>query len=222
MSIQKPYLRRWLLAGLMVLVPLGITIFVVDFLVSLLDKSLLLIPAPWRPENLLGFNIPGVGIVLVIVLLLVVGFLADNFIGARVMRWAESMLGRVPLVRSVYSGSKQLADMVLGEGGTSFRKVILVEYPRKGLWTIGFVTGGPFWEAREKTGRELVTAFVPTTPNPTSGFIMLIPREDVIPLDMSVEHAMRMIISLGVVTPDSRPVPPEISKSTLWPPGTKV
>lgn len=221
MNTTKPYIRRWLLAGLMVLLPLGITIFVADFLVTLLDKSLLLIPVQWRPETLLGFSIPGFGIVLVIALLLVVGFLADNFIGARVMRWAESMLGRVPLVRSVYSGSKQLADMVLGEGGTSFRKVILVEYPRKGLWTIGFVTGGPFWEAREKTGRELVTAFVPTTPNPTSGFIMLIPREDVIPLDMSVEHAMRMIISLGVATPDSRPVPPEI-KSTLAPPGTKV
>lgn len=221
MSAPKPYIRRWFLAGLMVLLPLGITIFVADFLITVLDKSLLLIPVQWRPETLLGFSIPGFGIVLVITLLLVVGFLADNFIGARVMSWAESMLGRVPLVRSVYSGSKQLADMVLGEGGTSFRKVILVEYPRKGLWTIGFVTGGPVWEAREKTGRELVTAFVPTTPNPTSGFIMLIPREDVIPLDMSVEHAMRMIISLGVVTPDSRPVPPEI-KSTLPPSGAKV
>jgi uncharacterized membrane protein len=99
--------------------------------------------------------------------------------------------------------------MVLGEGGTSFRKVILVEYPRKGLWTIAFITGGPLWEAREKTGRELATVFVPTTPNPTSGFIILVPREDVIPLDMTVEHAMRMIISLGVATPDSTPVPAE-------------
>jgi uncharacterized membrane protein len=218
MTTQKRYIRRWLFAGLMVLVPLGITIFVVDFLVNLLDKSLLLIPPPWRPDALLGFHLPGVGIVLVLALLLVVGFLADNIIGERIVRWAESMLGRVPLVRSVYSGSKQLADMVLGEGGTSFRKVILIEYPRKGLWTIGFITGGPVREAREKTGRELVTAFVPTTPNPTSGFIMLVPREDVIPLDMSVEHAMRMIISLGVATPDAMPVPGD----KLVPPGGKT
>jgi uncharacterized membrane protein len=207
MSRHRHYIRRWLFAGLMVLVPLGITIFVVDFLVSLLDKSLLLIPSAWRPDQVLGFHVPGIGIVLILLLVLVVGFLADNFIGARVVRWAESMLGRVPLVRSVYSGSKQLADMVLGEGGTSFRQVILIEYPRKGLWTIAFITGGPLWEAREKTGRELATVFVPTTPNPTSGFIILVPREDILTLDMSVEHAMRMIISLGVATPDATPVP---------------
>jgi uncharacterized membrane protein len=209
MSAHKRYIRRWLFAGLMVVVPLGITIFVVDFLLTLLDKSLLLIPAQWQPEKLLGFYLPGMGIVLVLVLLLVVGFLADNFIGERIVRWAESMLARVPLVRSVYSGAKQLADMVLGEGGTSFRKVILVEYPRKGLWTIAFITGGPLWEAREKTGRELATVFVPTTPNPTSGFIIFVPREDVIPLEMSVEHAMRMIISLGVATPSAVPVSPD-------------
>src|SRR5688572_12635928 len=149
----------------MVLLPIGITVFVIDFTIGLLDRSLLLIPEAWRPEKLLGFSIPGVGLLLIFALVLVVGFLVDNFVGARIMRWAESMLGRVPMVRSVYSGSKQLADMVLGEGGTSFRKVILVEYPRKGLWTIGFITGGPVWEAREKTGRELITAFVPTTPN---------------------------------------------------------
>lgn len=206
MSRPKRYFRRWLFAGLMVLIPLGITIFVVDFLVNLIDKSLLLIPPAWRPEALLGFHLPGVGILLVIALLLAVGFLADNFIGERIVRWAESMLGRVPLVRSVYSGSKQLADMVLGEGGTSFRQVILIEYPRKGLWTIAFITGGPVKEAREKTGRELVTVFVPTTPNPTSGFIILVPREDVMTLDMTVEEAMRMIISLGVATPDAQPV----------------
>jgi uncharacterized membrane protein len=208
MSRHKHYIRRWLFAGLMVLVPLGITLFVVDFLVGLVDKSLLLVPPGLRPEALLGFSVPGIGIVLILLLVLAVGFLADNFIGARVVRWAESMLGRVPLVRSVYSGSKQLADMVLGEGGTSFRQVILVEYPRKGLWTIAFITGGPLWEAREKTGRELATVFVPTTPNPTSGFIILVPREDILTLDMSVEEAMRMIISLGVATPDAMPVPP--------------
>jgi uncharacterized membrane protein len=208
MSRHKHYIRRWLFAGLMVLVPLGITLFVVDFLIRLVDKSLLLVPPALRPEALLGFSVPGIGIVLILLLVLAVGFLADNFIGARVVRWAESMLGRVPLVRSVYSGSKQLADMVLGEGGTSFRQVILVEYPRKGLWTIAFITGGPLWEAREKTGRELATVFVPTTPNPTSGFIILVPREDILTLDMSVEEAMRMIISLGVATPDAMPVPP--------------
>jgi uncharacterized membrane protein len=207
MSRHKHYIRRWLFAGLMVLVPLGITLFVVAFLIRLVDKSLLLVPPALRPEALLGFSVPGIGIVLILLLVLAVGFLADNFIGARVVRWAESMLGRVPLVRSVYSGSKQLADMVLGEGGTSFRQVILVEYPRKGLWTIAFITGGPLWEAREKTGRELATVFVPTTPNPTSGFIILVPREDILTLDMSVEHAMRMIISLGVATPDATPVP---------------
>ncbi len=222
MSTHKRYIRRWLFAGLMVLVPLGITIFVVDFLVNLLDKSLLLIPPAWRPEALLGFHLPGMGIVLVIALLIVVGFLADNIIGERIVRWAESMLGRVPLVRSVYSGSKQLADMVLGEGGTSFRQVILIEYPRKGLWTIAFITGGPLREAREKTSRDLITVFVPTTPNPTSGFIILVPREDVIALDMSVEDAMRMIISLGVATPNAVPVPGDKPGIMLVPPGSKT
>ncbi len=209
-------MRRWFFAGLMVLVPLGVTLFVVEFLIGLLDRSLLLLPAGWRPDTLLGYRIPGLwGLILTLAIIFGVGFLADNIFGARVVRWAESMLARVPLVRSVYTGTKKLADMVLGEGGTSFRQVILVEYPRQGLWTIGFITGAPLQEARARTGRELVTAFVPTTPNPTSGFIILVPKEDVIALDMSIEDAMRMVISLGVVTPEATSSP----YNSLVPPG---
>jgi uncharacterized membrane protein len=212
-------IRRWFFAGLMVLVPLGVTVFVVEFLVGLLDRSLLLLPESWRPESLFGYRIPGLwGLVLTATVVLGVGFLADNILGARVVRWAESMLARVPLVRSVYTGTKKLADMVLGEGGTSFRQVILLQYPRQGLWTLGFITGAPLQEAVTRTGRELVTAFVPTTPNPTSGFIILVPREEVIVLDMSIEEAMRMVISLGVVTPDAASSP----YNSLVPPGQQT
>lgn len=194
-------IRRWFIAGLLVWLPLAATVLVLQLLVNFLDRSLLLLPPSWRPEALLGFDIPGLGIILSLLLVLVTGFLAANIVGRRVVDLGESLLARIPLIRSVYSGVKRLAETVFGDSGTSFRKVLLVEYPRRDCWTLAFQTGAPVGEVQERTARDLLTVFVPTTPNPTSGFVILLPKEDVIELDMSVEDGLRMVISLGVVTP---------------------
>jgi len=195
-------IRRWLVAGLLVWLPLMATYLVLRLLVNFLDRSLLLLPPAWRPEALLGVEIPGLGIILSLLLVLVTGFLAANLLGKRVLAAGESLLARIPLIRTIYSGVKRLAETVLGESSTSFRKVLLVEYPRRECWTLAFQTGAPVGEIQDRTDREVLTVFVPTTPNPTSGFIILVPREDVIELDMSVEDGLRMVISLGVVTPE--------------------
>jgi uncharacterized membrane protein len=189
-------LRKWFIAGLLVWLPLGATLLLIRFLMGLLDTSLLLIPNAWRPE------IPGLGIMLSIGLVLGTGVLAANFIGKRALGWAETLLGRIPLVRSIYGGIKKLAETVLSGSSVSFRQPIMIEYPRKGVWSIAFITGEPIGEVQEKTAETVLTCFVPTTPNPTSGFIVLVPRNEVIWLEMTVEEAMRMIISLGVVTPE--------------------
>lgn len=195
-------IRRWFIAGLLVWLPLAATVLVLQLLVNFLDRSLLLLPPSWRPEALLGFGIPGLGIILSLLLVLVTGFLAANIVGRRVVDLGESLLARIPLIRSVYSGVKRLAETVFGDAGNSFRKVLLVEYPRRDCWTLAFQTGAPIGEVQDRTARHLLTVFVPTTPNPTSGFVILLPREDVIELDMSVEDGLRMVISLGVVTPE--------------------
>lgn len=195
-------IKRWVIAGLLVWIPLVATVWVMQLLIRFLDRSLVFVPAQWRPEHLLGFEIPGIGIVLSLALILITGFLAANFVGKRVVRVGESLLARIPLVRTIYSSVKRLTETVLDEDSTSFRKVLLVEWPRRELWTLVFQTGDPVAAVQHETGREMLTIFVPTTPNPTSGFIMFAPRDDVIELDMAVEDAVRMIISLGAVTPD--------------------
>lgn len=208
-------LRRWLIAGLAVWLPLGVTILVVTFLVDLMDRSLLLLPESYRPEVLFGTNIPGLGVLLTVCIVLLTGFLAANYFGERLLSLVDMVLQKVPLIRSVYGGMKSLSDTVLTGSGHAFRRVLLIEYPRKGLWTLAFQTGEPAGEVQEKTGADVVTVFVPTTPNPTSGFIVMVPKDDAIALDMSVEQALRMIISLGVVTPDSPEIKAAIaSKST--------
>lgn len=195
-------IRRWLIAGLLVWLPLVATFLLLRLLVGLLDRSLLLLPSVWRPEALLGFPLPGLGILLSLLLVLLTGALVANFAGRRVVAAAESLLDRIPLVRTIYSGVKRLAETVLGESGTSFRKVLLVEYPRRGMWTLAFQTGEPVGEIQAKTVPDVLTVFVPTTPNPTSGFIVMVPRQEVIELGMSVEDGLRMVISLGAVTPE--------------------
>lgn len=189
-------LRRWLIAGLLVWLPLGVTLLVIRFVVGLLDTSLLLIPPPFRPD------IPGLGVVLSIVLVLGTGAIAANYLGRRAVVWTEALLGRIPLVRTVYGGIKKLAETIFSDQSVSFRQPVLIEYPRKGIWSVAFLTGAPIGEVQEKTADHVLTCFVPTTPNPTSGYIVLVPETDVIRLKMSVEDAMRLVISLGVVTPD--------------------
>jgi len=204
-------IRKWIFAGLMVWIPLGATLLVIRFLLNLLDTSLLLIPSSLRPD------IPGLGAVLSIALVLATGMFAANYRGGQFLAWAERMVARIPLVRSLYGGTKKLAETLFSENSSAFRKVVMIEWPRKGLWSVGFLAGETLREAQERTGAEMVTVFIPTTPNPTSGFIMQAARSEVVMLDMSVEEGMRYIISLGVVTP-GRPVPP----SPLPPIGVQV
>lgn len=199
-------IRRWFIAGLLFWVPVGVTILALRFLIGLLDRSLGLLPPAWRPEALLGFEIPGLGAVLSVLIVLGTGVLVANFLGRRVLALGERIVQRIPLVRSLYSGVKQAAETILSDSGDSFRQVLMIEYPRKGIWTVAFQTGHPIGEVQRKTEKDVVTVFVPTTPNPTSGFIVLVPRDEIIPLDMSVEEGLRLIISLGVVTPESHPV----------------
>lgn len=194
-------LRRYLIAGLLVWVPLGVTLLVLNLLVNLMDSSLLLLPAALRPDQLLGFHVPGLGIVLTVAVVVLTGMIVANFFGRRLVSAWEAVLARIPLVRSIYNAVKQVVETLLSSNGKSFRKALLIQYPRNGIWTIGFQTGETAAEAKAKTGYDLINVYVPTTPNPTSGFVILVPRQDVIELDMSVDDALKLIISMGVVTP---------------------
>ena len=185
--------------------PLGVTIFTIGFLVRLLSSSLLLLPAAYDPQRWLGFPLPGLGVVLGLVIVLVTGFLAANIAGRRVLALVESVLDRIPLVRSVYSGVKRLTESVFTDDNDSFKRVLLVEYPRRGMWTLAFQTGATVTEVQTHTEQDVITVYIPTTPNPTSGFVVMVPRDDVVPLKMSVEDGLRMIISMGVVGPEDAP-----------------
>ena len=195
------FLRRYLVAGLLVWVPLGVTMLVVSSLIQWMDGSLLLIPEPYRPENLLGFPIPGLGVQLSLVILFVTGILAANFFGRSLVALWERLMARIPLVRSVYSGTKQLAETLFSGGGESFRKVLLVEFPRRGLWTLAFQTGHDLGEAQKKIGGSVINVYIPTTPNPTGGYFVMVRSEDVVELEMSVDDGLKMLMSMGAVVP---------------------
>ena len=197
-------MKRYLIAGLLVWVPLGITIWVLHFLVSTLDQTLLLVPEGARPEALFGFHIPGLGVVLSFAILLLTGAVAANFFGARLIMVSESILGRIPVVKSIYSSVKQVSDTLLSDTGNAFRKALLVEYPYPGCWTIAFQTGSPSIAVTEFLAEEHVSVYVPTTPNPTSGFFLMLPRSRVHDLNMTVDEALKYIISMGVVSPKPR------------------
>ncbi|HSF15406.1 MAG TPA: DUF502 domain-containing protein [Vicinamibacteria bacterium] len=218
--MRKLKIKRHIAAGLLVWVPLVVTFFSLRFVINVMDKTLLLIPAPLRPDNLLGFHIPGLGVILTFTLLLLTGSLAANILGRRFLDAWERFLARIPLVSWVYSGVKKVAETLLSPNGQSFRKVLLLEYPRKGLWSLAFQTASALDEVQARTEKEVICVFVPTTPNPTSGFILMVPRDEAIELDMSVDEALRMIISLGVVVPDWRrrhlvPVPQAAEEVTV-------
>ncbi|MBO1926041.1 DUF502 domain-containing protein [Thiomicrorhabdus sp. 6S2-11] len=201
------FLKRYLIAGLLVWLPLGVTIAVIKFLVDLFDRSLLLLPMQYRPEVLLGVDIPGLGILLSFLLILVTGILAANLLGSKLVKIWEAMLSRIPLVRSIYKAVKQIAEAVFGSGEQTFQNVYLIEYPRKGLWTLAFQTGKNIAEPQKKTGiADVVNLFVPTTPNPTSGFFIMADRAEIIKLDMEVDDALKMVISGGVVAPEEKQI----------------
>lgn len=198
------FFKRYLIAGLLVWLPLGVTIVVIKFLVDLFDKTLLLIPSAYRPENMFGVDIPGLGLVLSLLLILVTGFFVANLLGSKIVGLWESFLSRIPLVRSIYQAVKQIAEAVLGSGDQTFEKVYLIEYPRKGLWTLAFQTSAKVGEAQRKTElNNVVNLFVPTTPNPTSGFFIMAAKSDIKELSLDVDDALKMLISGGVVVPDS-------------------
>ncbi|MDH3339516.1 MAG: DUF502 domain-containing protein [Gammaproteobacteria bacterium] len=194
-------LRRYLVAGILVWLPLGITYFLLRFLVGLMDRSLRLLPEGFRPEAWLGVAIPGLGVILTIIVVLLTGLLAANFVGRSIVGGWESLMERIPIVRSIYSAAKNFAEIVFSDTGSAFSKVLLVEYPRKGIYSLTFQTASDIGEIQGRTGEEVVCCFVPTTPNPTSGFIIILPKKDAIELDMEVDEAVKLIMSLGVVVP---------------------
>lgn len=193
-------LRRWLISGLLVTLPLAVTLWILEIIVSFLDSSLQLLPSGWRPEAYVGFKVPGVGVLLTLCMVLLIGAFASNYLGAKLFTWWDNFLGRIPIVRSIYSAVKQVSDTLFSSKGNSFREAVLVEYPRKGLWTVAFVTGRPTGElANHLNPDEYLSIYVPTTPNPTSGFYIILPHTDVIPLKISVDEAIKVIVSMGVL-----------------------
>ncbi len=200
-------LRRYLVAGLLVWLPLGATFFVIRLLVGWMDQSLLLLPARLRPENLLGFHIPGLGVVLSLLILLLTGLVAANLFGRKLVSLWERLLSRIPLVRSVYSAVKQLVETMFSDNGNSFRQVVLVEFPRRGLWTLAFLTSEEQGQVQRATGRDVVSVYIPTTPNPTGGYFVLVPRVDVREIDLSVDDGLKLLLSMGAVNPANQPAP---------------
>jgi uncharacterized membrane protein len=193
--------RRYLVSGLLIWLPIIATVLVVRFIVQLMDQLLLVLPTQARPDTLLGFHIPGFGVVMAVVVLLLTGILVTNFIGRTLVGVWEEILHRIPFVRAIYGGVKSFSETILSNSGNSFKKVLLIQYPRVGMWSVGFQTNANLPEISARTGAEQVCVFVPTTPNPTSGFIMMVPRAEIIELDMTVDAAMKMVVTLGVVMP---------------------
>jgi len=196
-------MKRYFITGLLIWVPLGMTVWVLKFLIGTMDQSLLLLPENLQPENLLGMNIPGIGTVLTLLVVLVTGLLTTNIIGQKLVSFWEGVLWRIPVVKSIYYGIKQVSDTLFSSQGEAFRKALLVQYPREGSWTIAFMTGQPGGDVVNHLTGEYISVYVPTTPNPTSGFFLMMLKSDVIELDMSVDVALKYIISMGVVSPSN-------------------
>jgi uncharacterized membrane protein len=199
-------LRRYFVAGLIVWIPLGITLWVLKLLVDVMDQSLLLVPENYRSDRLFGFHLPGLGIILTVAIVLATGALAANFFGRKVLKLGDSTLSRIPIVRSIYGGVKQISDTLFSPEGKAFRHAVLVRYPHAGAWTVALVTGTPQHEVAAILGPDQISVFVPTTPNITSGFFLIVPRSDTIELDMTVDAALKYIISMGVAEPAMREI----------------
>jgi len=193
--------RKWLFSGLLVLVPLMITLWVLEWVISTLDQTLHILPAAWQPDRWLGLHIPGLGVVFALAVVLAIGAMASNFIGNQLVAWWHALLHRIPVVRSIYSGVKQVSDTLFSEKGNAFRQAVLVQWPHAGMWTIGFVTGTPGGELLQHLPGEHLSVFVPTTPNPTGGYFVMLKKSDCVVLDMSVDEALTYVISMGVIVP---------------------
>lgn len=193
------HIRKYLIAGLLVWLPIWATYFIVKFLIDLMDGTLSLLPTKYQPDQIFNAHIPGLGFIFTLIILFVTGLLVTNFLGHKIVKVWEKLLSRIPLVRTIYSAVKQVVHALLQPKGNSFRKVLIVEYPRHGVWSIAFQTSDQFGGSPHP--KDVLTVFIPTTPNPTSGFLTIIPKADTRELDMSVEEALKMVISLGVVMP---------------------
>ena len=196
-------LRKWLLAGLLVIVPMVITLAVLHWIVTTLDQTLLILPDAWQPDRLIGVHIPGFGVLLTLLILLVAGAVASNFVGKRLVILGDAIVTRIPVVRSIYSSVKQVSDTLFSESGNAFRTAVLVQWPRADVWTIAFVTGTPGGDVVNHLPGDFVSVYVPTTPNPTGGYFVMLRRSDCIELKMSVDDALKYVVSMGVVAPAS-------------------
>ncbi len=197
-------MKKYFITGLLVLVPLFITVWVISGLVGMMDQSLFLLPETWRPKAQLGLEIPGMGAILTLLIIFVTGVIATNFFGKRMILVWEALLARVPVVKSIYASVKQVSDTLFSDSGNAFRQAVLVQFPRPGVWTIAFVTGKPGGDVANHLSGDYLSVYVPTTPNPTGGYFLMLPRADVVELDMSVDEALKYIISMGVVAPPTK------------------
>ena len=200
-------MKKYLIAGLLIWIPLVITLWVLKLIVDSLDQTLLLLPQSWRTEALFGIHIPGLGVLITLVIVFLTGVFATNLLGARLLEWGHELVQRIPVVRSIYSSVKQISDTLFSSSGQAFRKALLVRWPHEGMWTIAFLTGVPGSEVTQHLpgGVDYVSVYVPTTPNPTGGYFVVVARRDVIELDITVDEALKYIISMGVVPPGSGP-----------------
>ena len=197
-------MKKYIITGLLIWIPLVITIWVLKLIVESLDQVLLLLPKEFETENWLGFHLPGMGVVMTLVIVLVTGLFATNLIGARLVRVWDDVLHRIPVVSSIYSSVKQISDTLFSSSGQAFRKALLLQWPREGMWTIAFLTGQPGGDVTNYLKGDYLNVYVPTTPNPTGGYFVIVARKDVIELDMSVDEALKYIISMGVVPPNGK------------------
>lgn len=197
-------IKKYFITGLLVLVPMVITLWVLISIINLLDQSLAVLPAAWQPKNLFGFHIPGLGTSLTLLIILVTGLVATNIFGQQLISWWEKLLNRVPVVKAIYFSVKQVSDTLFSDSGNAFRKALLVRFPHHDAWTIAFMTGIPGGDVRSHLSADYISVYVPTTPNPTSGYFIMLPKSDVIELDMSVDEALKYIISMGTVAPPDK------------------
>ena len=194
-------LKKYLITGLLIWLPLAVTLWIIDFVITAMDRTLLLLPERWRPEVLFGMHLPGFGLVMSVLVIFATGVLARNLLGQRLLRWWEKFIGRIPIVNSIYSSVKQVSDTMLAQKGNAFRKVVLVEFPQRGQWTIAFVVGNPGERLGPLVGADKVIVYVPTAPNPTSGYVIMADPSELRDVDVSVDEAFKFHVSLGVVTP---------------------
>ena len=194
-------MKKYVIAGLLIWIPVVITIWVLKLIVDTMDQTLLLVPVQWRTESLFGFHIPGLGVLIALVIVFLTGVFATNILGARLLNFGNDLMHRIPVVRSIYSSVKQISDTLFSSSGQAFRKALLVQWPREGMWTIAFLTGLPGGDVANHLKGDYVSVYVPTTPNPTGGYFVMVARKDVIELDMSVDDALKYIISMGVAPP---------------------